>query len=218
VSQGNVLAAPEVRDFGALALVEPLACVLRGSRACAIAPGDLVVIYGAGPIGLLHLRVAQLRSPRAVVVCQPSGERQAPARQWGADHVVDPFMDELPVLIGELSAGQGADVIIVATPAPKAQEQALRLAAPGARINLFAGLPTDHVGITIDSNLIHYKELILTGSTANTTEDCREALELVRTGAIDTARLISRRYSLAEGHAAMQAAAAREVLKAVLEP
>jgi hypothetical protein len=54
--------------FGAVALVEPLARVLRGSQACTIREGQLVLIVGAGPIGLLHLQVARLARPRAVVV------------------------------------------------------------------------------------------------------------------------------------------------------
>jgi L-iditol 2-dehydrogenase len=89
---------PDV-DFGSLVLVEPLACVLRGSRVCAIAPGDPVLISGAGPIGLLHLRVAQLRAPRTVVVSEPSAERRAQAHTWGADHMVDPAAEDLAGLI-----------------------------------------------------------------------------------------------------------------------
>src|SRR5439155_18581140 len=97
IAQGNVRPVSTWAAFGALALAEPLACVLRGSRACAIAPGDLVLISGAGPIGLLHLRVAQLRAPRAVVVSEPSAERRAQARVWGADHVVDLASEDLAI-------------------------------------------------------------------------------------------------------------------------
>ena len=218
IAQGNVLPAPDGHDLGAIALVEPLACVLRGSRACAIGAGDLILIQGAGPIGLLHLRVARLRGPRAIVMSEPNRERRAQAQLWGADYVVDPATEDLGALIAHLSDGAGADVIIVAAPAAQAQEQAIGLAARGGRINFFGGLPKDHSRISIDANLIHYHELIVTGTTANTTEDCRAALALVTSGQIDTSSLISARYPLAESAAAFAAAASGQALKVILEP
>jgi L-iditol 2-dehydrogenase len=218
IAQGNVLPAPETCDAGAIALVEPLACVLRGSQACAIQAGDLVLISGAGPIGLLHLLVARLREPRAIMVSDPNAGRRAQAAAWGADHVVDPVANDLPALIAHLSEGDGADVVIVAAPSAQAQEQALAVAARGGRVNFFGGLPRDSSRVSIDTNLIHYKELIVTGTTANTTEDCRAALALVTGGHIDTAALISGRYALAECHTAFAAAASRQGLKVVLEP
>jgi L-iditol 2-dehydrogenase len=218
VSQGNVLPVSQDRDFGALALVEPLACVLRGSRACQIREGQLVLVVGAGPIGLLHLQVATLGAPRAVIVSEPSPDRRAQALKWGADHVVDSTADDLAGLVAELSDGNGADAVIVAAPSAQAQEQALSLAAPGGHINFFGGLPSGRSTITINSNLVHYKELVVTGTTANTTEDCRAALALVERGAIDTSRLISERYPLTEGAAALAAAGSGKGLKVVFEP
>lgn len=218
IAQGNVLPAPEALDPVAVALVEPLACVLRGARACAIKEGDLVLIMGAGPIGLLHLCVARLRAPRAVVVAERSAARRARALEWGADHVVDPDTDDVMAVAADLSDGLGADVIIVAAPAPRSQERAIALAAPGGRINFFGGLPADASRISIDSNAIHYKELIVTGTTANTSEDCRQALDLVISGQIDTGALVSARYPLAAGREAIAAAGSGRLLKVVLEP
>ena len=83
---------------------------------------------------------------------------------------------------------------------------------------MFAGLPSEAPQIQLDANLIHYKELIITGTTANTTTDCREALDLVRTGQIDITRLISARYPLTAAGDALQAAGSGKVLKVVLEP
>ena len=218
VSQGNVLEAPDDIDAAALAMAEPLACVLRGSNAVSIGEGDLVLINGAGPIGLLHLKVAKLRSPLAVVVSEPSRERREQASAWGADVVIDPLTEDLPALIANLSQGRGADAVIVAAPSPQAQQQSLDVAAPGGRINFFGGLPRGSSHITIDSNPIHYKELIVTGTTANSTSDCREALELVTSGAVDTLPLVSDRFTLEAGRDAFAVAASGRSLKVVLEP
>jgi L-iditol 2-dehydrogenase len=218
ISQGNVLGAPHGLDSAAVAMVEPLACVLRGSHAVAIGVGDLVLINGAGPIGLLHLKVAKLRSPSAVIVSEPSAERREQARSWGADHVIDPITEDLPAFIANISGGRGADAIVVAAPSSLAQEQSLDLAAPGGRINFFGGLPSGRSHITIDSNPIHYKELIVTGTTANSTADCREALDIVASGAIDTLPLVSDRFPLEAGRDAFMAATSGKSLKVVLEP
>ncbi len=211
VSQGNVLLVEDGRDMAALALVEPLACALRGSKACRIAEGDVVVIVGAGPVGLMHLQLARLRSPDRVIVSEPSPARRAEAVRFGADVTVEP---------GQLAeaVGDGADVIVTAAPAPAAQRQALELAAPGARINFFGGLPRDRSQVELDTNLIHYRELVVTGTTANTTEDCREALELVVSGRVDTAGLVGDREPLDAAADAFATARAGERLKVVIEP
>jgi L-iditol 2-dehydrogenase len=211
VAQGNVLVVDGERDMAALALVEPLACALRGSKACRIAAGDVVVIVGAGPVGLMHLQLAKLRDPATVIVSEPSAARRAEAERFGADVTVE------PADLADAASG-GADVVITAAPAPAAQAQALELASPGARINFFGGLPRDRSRVELDTNLIHYRELVVTGTTANTTADCREALELVISGRVDTAGLIGDREPLDAAPDAFAAARSGELLKVVVEP
>jgi L-iditol 2-dehydrogenase len=216
VSQGNVLVVDGELDMAALALVEPLACALRGSTACDIAAGDLVVIAGAGPVGLMHLQLARLRRPAAILVSEPSPARRAEAERFGADAAVDP--SDLAELVADRSDGVGANVVITAAPAPAAQQQALELAAPAARINFFGGLPRDRSRVELDTNLVHYNELVVTGTTANTTEDCREALELVVSGQVDTGALVGSRQPLAAAADAFDAARSGELMKVVIEP
>lgn len=207
VAQGNLLPVPADADAAAVAVAEPLACVLRGQRPCRIGARDRVLIVGAGPIGLLHLLAARAREPGEIVVSEPSAARRRRAAEHGADRVVEP--DELDGVF---------DVVVVAAPAAAAQAAALELAAPGGRVNFFAGLPRDGSRVELDTNLIHYKELLVTGTTACTTEDCREALELVLSGAVDTGRLVTARRPLAEAAAAFAAARSGEQLKVVVEP
>jgi L-iditol 2-dehydrogenase len=219
VRQGNLLPIIADADPAELSLVEPLACVLRGQRPCAIAAGDVVVIVGAGPIGLMHLAAARVRRPGVVIVSEPAAERREQALLRGADVVVDPSTEDLAAVAREHSQdGRGADVVITAAPAGAAQQQALEIAAPHGRINFFGGLPRGASTVPLDTNLIHYKELLVTGTTANTTEDCREALALVLDGRIDTAALVSERFSLDEAEAAFAAARSGSALKVVVQP
>jgi 2-desacetyl-2-hydroxyethyl bacteriochlorophyllide A dehydrogenase len=218
IEQGCLLPVPERWDAAAISMVEPLAAVLRGAKATDTREGDVVVICGAGPIGLLHVIVARARGAAQVIVSEPSKSRREQALTFGADVAIDPLDKDLREVVYAESNGRGADAVITATPVPAVQESALELASVGGRINFFGGLPSGKSRIQIDSNLIHYRELVVTGTTANTTEDCREALDLVLSGALDTAGLISSRYSLEEADAAFASAASGDAIKMVIEP
>jgi L-iditol 2-dehydrogenase len=114
--------------------------------------------------------------------------------------------------------GQGADVVIVAAPSHQGQESALTLAGIGGRINFFGGLPKDRSTINFDSNLVHYKELFVTATTACSTSDCREAAIILNSGRLDLAPLISARYPLVDALTAFQKAENRQSLKVVVKP
>jgi len=71
--------------------------------------------------------------------------------------------------------------------------------------------------ISFDSNLVHYKELVVTGTTACSTRDCWRAAAIVNAGRIDLTRFVSGRYRLQDIHAAFEAAESRKALKIVIE-
>jgi L-iditol 2-dehydrogenase len=218
IYQGNVIKINEDIDPAVAALMEPFACVLRGQDALHIQPGEVVLIIGAGPIGVMHTKLAKVRGAGRVIVSEPMPERAAQVGRMGADRVVNPTTEDLQAVLAEESSGRGADVIVVAAPVHAAQESALQLAAIGGRINFFGGLPKDRPNIQFDSNLVHYKELVVTGTTACSTNDCWRAARLVNSGRIDLSDLVSLRFPLREAQAAFAAAEDRKSLKIVLEP
>jgi L-iditol 2-dehydrogenase len=218
VAQGNLLRFGPGVDPAAVGLAEPLACALRGSRACHIGDGDVVVVYGAGPVGLFHIALARLAGARAVVVCEPNVARRQRALAWGATSAHDASFDELRAALEDAGATRGADAVVVAAPAPVAQSQALELAGPGGRVNFFAGLPRERSKIELDSNLIHYKELVVTGTTASTNDECRAALDLIVDGQVDAGSLVDARFDLASAGDAFELAASGRALKVVIEP
>jgi L-iditol 2-dehydrogenase len=218
VAQGNVIPISEAVDPAVAALVEPFACVLRGQNALHIQPGEVVLVMGAGPIGVMHTKLAKARGASRVIVSEPIPDRAAQAKRMGADRVADPLSEDLKTILDEESGGRGADVIIVAAPIHSAQESALELAAISARINYFGGLPKDRPTISFNSNLVHYKELVITGTTACSTADCWQAIQIVNSGLVDLSDIISQRYPLKEALSAFAAAEDRKSLKIVLEP
>ena len=218
LAQGNLIPVHTSVDPGVAALIEPFACVLRGQQPLHIRPGESVLVMGAGPIGIMHARLARLKGAGRILMSEPNPQRVEQAASLGADRVVNSQTEDLSAIISQETNGRGVDVVIVAAPAHAAQEQALHLAGIGGRINFFGGLPKDRPTIQFDSNLVHYKELHITATTACSTIDCWYAAEIVNTGKIDLAPIISRRYPLRAALDAFVEVQAGKSLKVVLEP
>ncbi len=218
LQQGNLMPMDEAVDPSVAALIEPLACVLRGQNAVNVHSGDVVVIMGAGPIGILHMKLAAVRGAARVIVSEPSAPRRAQALELGADLVVDPVNENLDAVVRAASGGRGADVVIVAAPSKVAQEAALEIAAIGGRINLFGGLSKEDPFIHFNSNTVHYKELVVTGTTACSTYDCLRAADLVNAGKLQLEALVTARFPLSEANAAFAAAADGSNLRVSLIP
>jgi L-iditol 2-dehydrogenase len=166
----------------------------------------------------MHTKLAKARGAGRVIVSEPLPDRAIQARRMGADRVLDPSIENLKSALNEESHGRGADVIIVAAPVHAAQESALDLAAIKGRINYFGGLPKDRPTINFDSNLLHYKELVITATTACSTADCWQATQIVNSGLVDLSDIVSQRFPLKDALIAFAAAEDRKSLKIVLEP
>jgi len=88
---------------------------------------DVVVIAGAGPLGLMMVQVARLKTPKKLVVIDLLEERLELARQYGADVTINPKQENALEVIKSLTGGYGCDVYIEATGAPVAVNQGLEL-------------------------------------------------------------------------------------------
>ena len=217
ILQGNVIPIDEDTDPVAAALIEPFACVLRGQDALKIRPGESVLVIGAGPIGIMHVLLSRLHGAGMVLVSELIPERAVQAKAFGADQVINPAESDIEAIVLEVTKGEGADVIVVAAPAQKAQAQALELASLRGRINFFGGLPKSLPMIKFNSNLVHYKELVVTGTTACSTDDCQRAARIVNTGQVDLSKLVGARFPLQEAVPAFLAAEAGKSMKVILD-
>ena len=218
IKRGHLVAIPVGVSFEEAALIEPFSCCYNGSRACRIEPGDAVLVIGAGPIGIMHVFLARLSGARQVLVSEMSDERLNRAVELGADLGINPTESDVVECVMEATSGRGADVVIVAAPSPSAQEQALQLAAVHGRINFFGGLPAGQESIHFNSNLVHYRELTITGTTGSNSYHFRRALEIVASGQVDLTLLVGARFPLSQIHEALALAADKRVLKVVVEP
>jgi L-iditol 2-dehydrogenase len=215
LQSGNVFRLPEGMSFEAAALAEPLACCVNGQRNAGVQLGDSVVILGAGPIGLMHAALARAAGARQVIVSEPNAARRQAAAERGVDHVCDPTSTKLEEFVKARSDGLGADVVILAIGVPQLANEALTLVRRGGRVNLFAGFSAGDTS-TIDVNLIHYGELIVTGASALSRRDYELALNMLATGQIDAGTLITHRYAVADSLAAFDEAGSGRALKVAI--
>jgi L-iditol 2-dehydrogenase len=195
VSDGVMVSYKGDHDPVAISLAEPLSCILHGQKFLQIAPTDTVLIIGGGAIGLMHAKLAKLSGAKNVILSEPLEFRRNLALDFGSDLTVDPTTEDLTEIVKKQTDGAGADVVIVCIGIPMLVNQALQLAANRGRVSLFAGFPTDQ-NAEIDSNLIHYKELMVVGSSNSTVADYQEAIKLIDEGKVDTARLVTHRFNL----------------------
>lgn len=200
-----------------LALAEPLACVVNGQRWSPAGVDDTVLVMGAGPIGLLHLQLALLSGARAVLVSEPSPSRRALAERLGATVTVDPAGGDLEAAVEEVTGGLGIDSTVVAIGRPQLVNQALRLARTGGRVNLLAGFEGSGLA-EVESNLLHYRQVRLTGSANSRRADYATALRLIESGRIDTASMITHRFPLAAVAEAIRTVVAGEGVKVAVLP
>lgn len=210
---------PEGLGYAEASLAEPLACVLNGQELSRVGPGDVVVVIGSGPIGCLHVRLARARGAAKVILVDLNADRLKKAADLVKPDLAIPSESTDPVAaVLEATEGRGADVVITAAASGAAQEQGLRMLARRGRLSLFGGLPKDHPTITVDSNLVHYRELTIVGVNGSSPAHNKEALELIASGAVPVTDLITHRLPLDDLLEAIEIVARGDGIKVTIEP
>ncbi|MDT3766841.1 alcohol dehydrogenase catalytic domain-containing protein [Gleimia hominis] len=214
VARGNLFPTTKRLTPKALCLSEPISCCLNGLDQYRVHAGDTVVILGAGPIGLLHLQLALLQGAAQVIVSNRGSERRATVERLGG---VGVHPDDLPHEVQARTAGMGADVVVVCIGAVDLANDALELAHPGGRVNYFAGFPKGSTSV-MEPNLIHYKELQVTGGSNARRRDVARAVALLESGVIAVDEIVTHQYPLADIHDAYEAVRARKGVKIAVIP
>ena len=210
---------PEGLGFAEASLAEPLACVLNGQELARVGAGDVVVVIGSGPIGCLHVRLARSRGASTIILVDLNTERLTKAADLvRPDLAISSESSDPVAAVLEATGGRGADVVITAAASGAAQEQGLRMLARRGRLSLFGGLPKDHPTITVDSNLVHYRELTIVGVNGSSPAHNREALRLIASGAVPVTDLITHRLRLDDVLDAIEIVARGDGIKITIEP
>ncbi len=195
IVERNMYEIPSHVSYQDAALIEPLACVLRGLDETAIAPGDNLALIGLGPIGLMFVRLAKAYGARVIAIGRRKTQLNR-AAQMGADELlISGETDETVQKVRDLTGGRGADIAIEAVGQPEAWEAAVKMLRRGGTVNFFGGCPNDS-RISLDTSVMHYSEITCKASFHHTPAHIRKALEFVSRGVITARDFVNREEPL----------------------
>jgi 2-desacetyl-2-hydroxyethyl bacteriochlorophyllide A dehydrogenase len=201
--------------FEVAALAEPVACCVHGIDRAGIVSGDVVLLLGAGTIGLVLLQLARLQGAALTVVSELDPGKRELAKGLGATRVVDPAAEDLEQAVEDMSDGSGPDVVIECVGAGATAQQACDLAGEGGRVLLF-GVAPEEAEITISPYRVYRNEIAITGSFTNPFTQSR-ALALLASGRLQIEGLISHRLPLDEVPRGIGLLESGEATKVVIE-
>jgi L-iditol 2-dehydrogenase len=201
---------PDGMSDAVASFTEPLGCCARAIRRTGVGAGDTVVVAGLGAMGCLLLQLARLRGARVVGV-DPLPARRALATSLGAEAAVEP--EAVPAALAAPSEGRGADVVVLAAPAPALVHSAIGWARDGGAVHLFVG----EGEAALPLGELYKRELTLTATYSSSPADLAEAFELVTGGGVRVAELCSHRLPLERLDEAARLMREREALKVYIE-
>ena len=194
----NMLEIPAHVSLIDAAMVEPLACVLRGIHETGVQCGDTTVLIGCGPLGLKFVRMLSCRGVNVIALGKRSSQVKA-AERMGARAAFD--VSSLPDPIGAVrrltEGGRGADSVIEAVGSPQTWDWALRMVRCGGTVNLFGGCPQG-TRVEVDPTALHYSEISIKSTFHHTPRFIREALEAIARGEIRARDFVNAEIALRE--------------------
>ena len=197
------------------AIIEPLSCAIHTVQRGDIQLDDVVVIAGAGPIGLMMVQVAHLKTPKKLVVIDMVQERLDLARKFGADVVINPKEQDALAVVQSLTDGYGCDVYIEATGSPTGVTQGLGLIRKLGRFVEFSVFGSD---TTVDWSIIgDRKELDVRG--AHLGPYCYPiAIDLLSRGLVTSKCIVTHDYALQQWDEAIKVANSLDSIKVLMKP
>jgi threonine dehydrogenase-like Zn-dependent dehydrogenase len=206
---------PKAMPLEDAAIIEPLSCAIHTIQLGDVQLDDVVVIAGAGPIGLMMVQVAKLKTPRKLVVIDMVPERLALAKKFGADVVINPKEENALSVVHGLTEGYGCDVYIEATGSPGGVVQGLELIRKLGRFVEFSVFGAD---TTVDWSIIgDRKELDVRG--VHLGPYCYPiAIDLLTRGLVTSRGIVTHDYPIEQWDEAIRVANSLDSIKVLLKP
>lgn len=218
VPSQNIYKIPDNLTLEEAALVEPLACIVRGLDNVGIKVGSSVAIVGAGPIGLLMTQVVSYYGASKTFVVDMDENRLRLAKELGATYTIN-FKEQDPKsFVHEKTEGIGVDVSIECVGSSAAIETAFRLVRRGGKLLIFGVAPEHDVWQVKPFELYDKEVSIFTSYRSPYT--FQRAVEIASSGKIKFKQIISHIYSLDEAPRAFNDLASRKkgMVKVLIKP
>ncbi|MDR1511021.1 MAG: alcohol dehydrogenase catalytic domain-containing protein [Synergistaceae bacterium] len=217
MTRGFVEPIPESMTYKHAAFAETCAAVIACQKRIDVSLGDDVVIIGDGPVGCLHLEIARARGAKKIIML--ARDKIKLAERFRPDYLIDNLdVNAATKRILELTDGRGADIVILALPTVVVQDQALRIVRKRGKIVIYGGVPKDKEISQLNSNLIHYNEIEVTGSFSYSATGLSDALSALNSGVIHADMHINEVVSLDDVVKGMEMIQTGKALKVLIDP
>src|SRR5918993_3115227 len=215
VNNQSIFELPDSMSFEEGSMIEPLACCIRGWKKLSFVKGDSVLIFGIGPIGILHAMLAKIYGASAIYCVDINQNKVDFCKKMNLGICVDGKTSEIESLI-DLNDRLRPDLIIIATYDMTVLPKSVDIIRKGGTILIF-GEPQKEINVNVDINKIYSKEVRIKTTYAATNEEIQEALHMITKMEIDVNKIITHRYSILESKDAFKKVHDRnDVIKAII--
>lgn len=215
VNNQSIVELPDSMSFEEGSMIEPLACCIRGWKKLSFVKGDSVLIFGIGPIGILHAMLAKIYGASAIYCVDINQNKVNFCKKMNLGICVDGKTSEIESLI-DLNDRLRPDLIIIATYDMTVLPKSVDIIRKGGTILIF-GEPQKEINVNVDINKIYSKEVRIKTTYAATNEEIHEALHMITKMEIDVNKIITHRYSILESKDAFKKVHDRnDVIKAII--
>jgi|RhiMetdeSRZDD1v2_1073273.scaffolds.fasta_scaffold05075_3 2-desacetyl-2-hydroxyethyl bacteriochlorophyllide A dehydrogenase len=213
VDDRQLLALPSSMSLPDAAMLQVLGVCVHAQRRVNVFPGQTAAVIGLGVGGLLHTQLLTARGVRVVGITRSSGKQEL-AESLGAVVACGP--DEAVECIGDVTDGRGVDVVVESVGTTETLAQAIDLVTVGGTVLQYGILAATEGRLPFYE--LYYKEIDLVNSRAAVPGDYAASIDLVASGQVEVASLISETYTLEQGADAFDAMHSRsDLIKVLLE-
>jgi (R,R)-butanediol dehydrogenase/meso-butanediol dehydrogenase/diacetyl reductase len=195
VADYQIVPLPDGVSYHQGALIEPTAVAAYGVERAGVAPGDRVLVTGAGPIGALAALCARAAGASAVYISEPNAARRQRAEALGVATVLDPTSLDVPSFLRDETSGLGVDVAIECSGHPNgfsAAIQSLRRRGTLAQTGLFVG------EATVEPMLWALNDLTIVGTWCYWVYDFDRIAAQIAAGDLPVERIVTSEVDLDE--------------------
>lgn len=209
----------EKLDYDLACMAEPLACCINGFEKVSFRTYEKVLIMGCGPIGLMLAFLAKKRGIKTILMSDISSKRLMMLKKFDfITAAVNSKQINLTEWIKKRTKNTGIDLIFTANNNIDSHKEAIKILEPNTVVNFFGGLPARSPNISIDTNEVHYKEAVLTGSHGSSPLQHSKAVDIIKENKGFFKKLITKKTTITNYNEAFKLASSPNNLKVIINP
>ncbi|RFA34791.1 sorbitol dehydrogenase [Virgibacillus dokdonensis] len=216
-SKESVHSLPDNVDDRSAAMTEPLACAYHAVSKIEVRSGEVVVVTGPGPIGLLTAQVAKSYGAKVIITGLTSDQiRLDKAKELGVDRVVNTQKEDIRKVVHAVTNEYGADAVFECSGAISAAKEGLDILRKKGRyvqLGIFS-----QPEVPFDLEKIIQKEIHVVGSRSQKSADWEPSLSLMNDGTVNAKALVTHEFSITEWDKAYEVIKHGEAIKVLLSP